>query len=415
MPRFKRHFYELIRQGSPCKMYYDLEFPLELNEAQAKAGVGDQLVDMTIDLTCAEVLDRFGISIDKDHIVELDSTTDRKFSRHLIIPLGKDKALASNAHAGAIAAAVVGRIYEKITEEGEKVAQTTSSSGRGSRFKQLLVRGSGDSDRLTPFIDLSVYSRNRTFRIFRSSKCGKDVELIPTKRYFGKMWHHKGVGGESVGGRSVDDRSIFMHSLICSVPSTADLLCCQEIVEAVSASKKFKPSYALHPNPYDESKQRLKRSSPSIQEGEGHFQKFPCLSRFIESTKSPDGTPRLIRSYVMFQETATIILNLTSNRYCDNVKRQHKSNGVFLVVDVKLGYFYQKCYDPDCRHFRGDSHVLPLDVMAELNSVFECCCGDEEESSALSPEPYSVQEEIEDEAFLLAVQELEQRHISAQS
>ena len=45
-------------------------------------------------------------------------------------------------------------------------------------------------------------------------------------------------------------------------------------------------------------------------------------------------------------------------RYCANIGRQHKSNGVYYVVDVAARQAYQKCHDPDCRGFAS----LPRDV-----------------------------------------------------
>ncbi|KAJ3054490.1 hypothetical protein HK097_001671, partial [Rhizophlyctis rosea] len=50
------------------------------------------------------------------------------------------------------------------------------------------------------------------------------------------------------------------------------------------------------------------------------------------------------------------------DRFCSNIGRQHKSNGVYYVVDLKTGVFNQRhvCYDPDCRHFRSPDICIPL-------------------------------------------------------
>ena len=141
-----------------------------------------------------------------------------------------------------------------------------------------------------------------------------------------------------------------------------------------------------------------------VEEGDGHHEKFPLLTSFIHSMKSPDGMPMYIRSYVKFPESQTVILNVAGNRYCQNINRQHKSNGVFLVVDVQMGHVYQKCYDPECKHFRGDAKPLPLDVMMELScdSVDENA-DKEEEGGGGESEPA----EVEDESFFKAMDELE--------
>ena len=44
--------------------------------------------------------DLFNIALDMDDVVELDSSTDSKFSRHLIVPL-RNAAFANNSHVGA--------------------------------------------------------------------------------------------------------------------------------------------------------------------------------------------------------------------------------------------------------------------------------------------------------------------------
>ncbi len=45
----------------------------------------------------------------------------------------------------------------------------------------------------------------------------------------------------------------------------------------------------------------------------------------------------------------TIVYNIKDNRWCARISGPHKSNGIYLVVDVRGGTWCQKCYDPDCR------------------------------------------------------------------
>lgn len=39
--------------------------------------------------------------------------------------------------------------------------------------------------------------------------------------------------------------------------------------------------------------------------------------------------------------------------------RPHKSNGIYYVVDLRGGSWCQKCYDPECRHYRSPLAPLP--------------------------------------------------------
>ena len=40
---------------------------------------------------------------------------------------------------------------------------------------------------------------------------------------------------------------------------------------------------------------------------------------------------------------------IAKNRFCENIGRQHKSNGVIIEADLTRGYLSQMCFDPDCR------------------------------------------------------------------
>jgi len=40
-------------------------------------------------------------------------------------------------------------------------------------------------------------------------------------------------------------------------------------------------------------------------------------------------------------------------RYCENIKKQHKKNQVYFLVDPIKKIYYQRCYDPDCQGFQS--------------------------------------------------------------
>jgi hypothetical protein len=53
------------------------------------------------------------------------------------------------------------------------------------------------------------------------------------------------------------------------------------------------------------------------------------------------------------------------SHYCENKGRCHASNHVFFVVSLRDGQFAQKCYDPDCSHFRSAWMPLPQHLVLE--------------------------------------------------
>jgi hypothetical protein len=50
------------------------------------------------------------------------------------------------------------------------------------------------------------------------------------------------------------------------------------------------------------------------------------------------------------------------NRWCRNVQRAHRSNGVVLEVDLTRKEVTQTCWDADCRRFRSHPEALFVDV-----------------------------------------------------
>jgi hypothetical protein len=65
------------------------------------------------------------------------------------------------------------------------------------------------------------------------------------------------------------------------------------------------------------------------------------------------GVQGQVRSWVDWPEAGLLLLNMRGNRWCGNVGRAHKSNGIFYVVDL------QACGDPT------DAVALP---------AYQLCC-----------------------------------------
>ena len=132
-----------------------------------------------------EFLDTYNIVVDNECIIDLDSSTPIKFSRHLIFRV-PGSAFTSNIHCGNFAKNVVQRVSEK---------KMTDFS-----YQQLFKWN--DKGKLMFLADMSVYTRNRNFRLYKSSKYGKNVFLLPSSitRY-----------------QYIDDHDLFMSSLVCNV------------------------------------------------------------------------------------------------------------------------------------------------------------------------------------------------------
>jgi len=93
---------------------------------------------------------------------------------------------------------------------------------------------------------------------------------------------------------------------------------------------------------------------------------FPAIDEFIVSRCNEGGSQGSIRSWVWWQENSLLILNISGNRFCANIGRQHKSNGIYMVVDLQAGVWFQRCYDPECRNFRSVIMPLPPNLRCPL-------------------------------------------------
>ncbi|CAI9092308.1 OLC1v1027508C1 [Oldenlandia corymbosa var. corymbosa] len=334
-PKF-RHHYEVIQEGLPCHLYFDLEFDKKINLHKN----GDEMVDLLISVVFDVLHEKYGIEGNLDCIVELDSSNEEKFSRHVIARLPKI-AFKDNSHVGAFVLEICSRINKSREKDG--------------RYENLyILKDSGLSEsQCQLFVDTAVYSRNRCFRLPLSSKAGKSSVLLPSGRFKCK---------------GMNEEEVFMASLICNMDSDCEkFLICKMDLDCVKAlhfdsettNASYKPSgyarqFDLDSCTTDASRTYLMGQSP-----------FPPLDAFIEFVASSGNVKGKIRSWYWFSEYGLMVYSMLRNRYCERIGREHKSNHVMYVVDIRRGDYYQKCYDPDCRGYRSPLRPLPEDVIPD--------------------------------------------------
>ena len=95
---------------------------------------------------------------------------------------------------------------------------------------------------------------------------------------------------------------------------------------------------------------------------------FPRLDAFIASECVWSGLIGSIRCWTMLrtddadESAVTLSYSISGNRYCHRLQRQHKSNGIYVIVSVAERVYYVKCHDADCRSFRFGPIRIPNDV-----------------------------------------------------
>ncbi|CAN1755315.1 DNA-directed primase/polymerase protein [Linum perenne] len=293
-----RHHYEVIQEGLPCHLYFDLEFSTKDNVGKN----GDEMIDLLISVVFDALNDNYSIEGSEDWVVELDSSTTEKFSRHLIIRIPK-AAFKDNSHVGSFVSEVCSRI--------------SALKAKDERYSTLYIRKDSNSTEHPShlFIDNAVYTRNRCFRMALSSKAGKSSFLLPTQRF-------KCI--------SMEEEDMFMASLICNVDSDTDrLLVCKMDMECV---KKLhfdtEVNYSVTTKYREPSNNGTSSRGPPITSSTEGKSPFPALDRFVECIASTGNTSGKIRSWYWFSEDGLMVYSMLRNRYCERIGREHKSNHV---------------------------------------------------------------------------------------
>jgi hypothetical protein len=58
---------------------------------------------------------------------------------------------------------------------------------------------------------------------------------------------------------------------------------------------------------------------------------------------------------------------IIGNKYCENIKREHKSNQIFFEVDILNKNMIQLCWDIDCKSYLPTPIIIPDVIINEIN------------------------------------------------
>ncbi|KAL1116854.1 hypothetical protein AAG570_005323 [Ranatra chinensis] len=292
-----RHTYEVIREYANCKLYFDLEFDALLNPD--KDGV--RMVRIFVGVVMYFLKKIFGVECGESDVLNLDSTTSGKFSRHLIFLL-PDAVFRDNYNVGNF----VKFVCEKITNLA--YLKIVDSKGRENLF-----------------CDTAVYSKNRHFRLYKSTKYNKTASLE--------------LAADNKFNRAESELEVFLCSLITYTEGCEGF----RVLEFGNAPGNPKLG-AVSRNPVH------REPSP-----------FPQIDRFVANLVLPGHIYR--SSY--FPTRDTIVYDIVGNRFCGNVGRQHKSNNIKYVFDLSRAVYCQKCHDPDCSDYKSEDLAIPAELIVD--------------------------------------------------
>ncbi|PRP81403.1 coiled-coil domain-containing protein [Planoprotostelium fungivorum] len=368
----ERHFYEVIPEGSQCHMYFDLEYLKEFNWLSEE----NRMVDTLLRCIQAELYHQFQLQTiiqgqkpypdfagsgrfnDKPidiRVVDLTSTTDAKFSRHLILRL-EDTCWKDNVSLGNF----IDLLVLKIKREIERRQNATNDEPGWAThvdtedLENMFV--TTDKQPSTFFADLGVYTRNRNFRLYGSSK----IPLVEQKALGKSLYWLREFENEE---------ELFYASLICNTPDTDDK---RVRILSINEQKKVKRVNTRVTQATEDVDPFDGESAPRELHYWGNYatSPFPELDQFVSNSNLVLGPEKkgIIKSWLYYPRTQYILYNVQRNRFCFHIGREHKSNGIFVVANFVRGIIYQKCHDTDCKtaDFRATEESIPLEIMSLL-------------------------------------------------
>nr|XP_034967959.1 DNA-directed primase/polymerase protein [Zootoca vivipara] len=352
------HCYEVIPEEAVCKLYFDLEFYIPANQEAD----GKQMVADLIEFICKKIDEHYGIKCSVEDVLNLDSSTKEKFSCHLIFLL-HNAAFKNNMHIGNFLrkilqpAVLLTRKRDAMVPEKQVVSHSQSckaatdlpssvenqtvtkdvshsrqlsainSLGNGaSQWKEnldlsfLIVNGKHGEKQL--FVDLGVYTKNRNFRLYKSSKAGNSVvlDIAEDNRFV----------PEPVKNSCIEEQ-YFLSSLICNVrfSDSLKILSCENPKETKEKSTDLDGSV-----------------SNGCLDPIGGYQcsPYPEIDNFVLFLVNKDNVQGGIRKWNYFSLEQLLVYDISKYRWCMNIGRAHKSNnimyvyfGIFLKIICSIG------------------------------------------------------------------------------
>eukprot|EP00127_Corallochytrium_limacisporum_P001847 Clim_evm2s88 gene=Clim_evmTU2s88 len=368
----RRCHYELIQEGQPCKLYLDLEYSLELNPALQNG------MSIALDL-CKFILDELQTLYEiedtlEDCLILLDSSSATKFSAHAVFNL-RNHCFADNAQVGAFMQYI-----------GYQVSKATESKP-SHPFRRFIVRAPGHSDELqatqfsdvdvvtpglqdVPIFDPSVYSRNRNFRLYLSTKRNKErwLKLAPECSY------QRLPDAKDRSLREPRERLLFLHSLVCKLDPSQEknVIKCGALLASGASFHRWgnastwydtvrTEGYNTSCVPYPSLHAFIQNLITHDTNSPGKVRKWSWLQRELPGATSSEGRP-----------WERIIFEIEGYRYCYNIRRHHRSNNIYYVADLRNRVLLQRCHDADCRNsgFIGHPLEIPTKVVEECAATF---------------------------------------------
>lgn len=359
------HFYEIIREQHAAKLYLDLEFKREFNP-QLKGDIANAMTDLVID----QCFRHANIQRDGKEVLVLDSTNEKKFSRHVIF--------------GSL-------IFHNNLEMGPFMHQVVNKIVQDNPDKMLVYCDlNREADRV-PFVDLGVYTRNRCFRLIGSSKFGKTsllrfatdppsgiVRVSRAEFYRSLVCNISSSsapghdltklnllgqptrGNGSTYSKTFGTKRVKINNDLVTTPSSPFQLLDEYVMSIVGGCGGGIYSVTVFGNVGHEEKddqddrETTRHDDEKLIKGDG---RTLCKKENPGSDSARDDKYHNVNNYG--GDDIVMYTIKGSYKYCARIGRHHKSNNVILVARLTDRTMFQKCFDPDCKGFRSPPWPIP--------------------------------------------------------
>ncbi len=397
-----RHYYELIPEGTPCRLYFDLEFSKVYNQFSPQES--EVLMTEFIDELCHEFRLVHDIEMNRSCVVDLDSSTEKKFSRHLIIHLPNDALFADSHSAGLFVKRFVGRLADELSTGILQIrcamlakclfvknqsTRTAEQSGDSIidqvADSQQEMEGKVRFETLSCFVDLGVYTRNRLFRLMGSTKWGKcasaalriaDANTFSFPSGFSNSKFYTSDRMEPSTESTISNDTTNRekdHEAFCAAldwEMHARALALTLVVPSNGNKIKYPILVCKDDNGRSLAQMRISstaRRDKSLFRTSSFASPIQLLDNFFLQLSQRGGIEGKIRTWS--HEGSYFFYQMSDNRWCEAAGRAHKSNNIIWNVDLTCKSYWQTCHDPDCRaaKFRGVKTQLPEELASLID------------------------------------------------
>lgn len=302
MDQENRSYCEVIRENRMVKPYWDIEF--SKNENPYKDGY--KALESLMDEIIGTFKKEYNKIIHKSDFQVLSSHSDDKFSIHLILT-------------------PVHTFFHNNIEVGNLTKNLIKNMDQDNAASLSVLKNGKEAN----IIDLGVYSKNRNFRLYLSTKLGQKRPMILD----GKDLHHlEGAEGSDPKSLNTLDRYIFHESIIeQGLNITGKGL---KATTGPDSNSLGKP--ALQNTEHT--------TTASINQNLDHYI-FELLGTRI--------------SNIVNYPNQVSVINLKTKILCKNINGKHKSNNSYIVLNNLTRSINIKCHSQRCTGYKSDPIKIP--------------------------------------------------------